>query len=255
MSTSTTHQQSLTDAGSETRPLMLDGEADGINIQSKNSGNDGRNTRRSYVQEEIIKGNNLQNDAGNIQRTLRTTSSGISINMLLTKQDKARLTFTNEQNDFLVANTTRIEEIEKLSTNMYLMARVQPTNIDSNVGLSYDSAVLSEEQTPSTSYVNPLFAKDNQEQKYLKQPKIINNTIGDDQIDRNIIFDKPNVDLNSSSVEHDNNIQAPYALEQLALNAYKEAEKQQISSNKVKQQNKVLTQQLELYKEKVQVLR
>ncbi|GKD61777.1 hypothetical protein Tco_1299286 [Tanacetum coccineum] len=41
-----------------------------VNIQSKNSGNDGRNIRRSYVQEEIIEGNNVQNDAGNIQRTL-----------------------------------------------------------------------------------------------------------------------------------------------------------------------------------------
>ncbi|GJW85791.1 hypothetical protein Tco_0158936 [Tanacetum coccineum] len=45
-------------------------QGDKINIQSKNSGNDGRNTRRSYVQEEIIEGKNVQNDAGNIQRTL-----------------------------------------------------------------------------------------------------------------------------------------------------------------------------------------
>ncbi|GJU09829.1 hypothetical protein Tco_1132225 [Tanacetum coccineum] len=45
-------------------------QGDRVNIQSRNSGNDGRNTRRSYVQEEIIKGNNVQNDAGNIQRTL-----------------------------------------------------------------------------------------------------------------------------------------------------------------------------------------
>ncbi|GJW40635.1 gag-pol polyprotein [Tanacetum coccineum] len=60
-------------------------------------------------------------------------------------------------------------------------------------------------QTPSTSYVNLLFAKDTQKQKYLKQPKIINNTIGDDQIDINIIFDKPNGDVNSGSVEYDNN--------------------------------------------------
>nr|GEW44223.1 hypothetical protein [Tanacetum cinerariifolium] len=47
-----------------------------VNTQSRNSGNDGRNTRRSYVKEEIIEGNNVYNDAGNIQRTLRTTSSG-----------------------------------------------------------------------------------------------------------------------------------------------------------------------------------
>ncbi|GJS79725.1 hypothetical protein Tco_0729606 [Tanacetum coccineum] len=56
-------------------------QADRVNIQSENSSNDGRNTRRSYVQEEIIKGNNVQNDAGNIQRTLRTTSSGTAVNV------------------------------------------------------------------------------------------------------------------------------------------------------------------------------
>nr|GEX27420.1 hypothetical protein [Tanacetum cinerariifolium]GEX28993.1 hypothetical protein [Tanacetum cinerariifolium] len=77
-----------------------------------------------------------------------------------------------------------------------------------------------------------LFAKDIQEQKYLKQPKIINKTIGDDQIDRNIMFDEQNEDVNSVSVEYDNNVQESYALEQLARNAYKEAEKQQIIAKK-----------------------
>ncbi|GJV43216.1 hypothetical protein Tco_1427752 [Tanacetum coccineum] len=118
-----------------------------------------------------------------------------------------------------------MEEIEELSANICLMARIQPANIDSDAGPSYDSAFLSEVQTPSTSYVNPLFAKDNQEQKYLTQPKIINKSIGDDQIDSNIIFDEPNEDVNSGSVENDNNVQDSYELEQLARNAYKEAEK------------------------------
>ncbi|GJT59039.1 retrovirus-related pol polyprotein from transposon TNT 1-94 [Tanacetum coccineum] len=165
-------------------------QADRVNIQSRNSGNDGRNTRRSYVQEEIIEGNNVQNDVGNTQRTLRTTSSGSAANvqcyncsekghyarncpkpkvqdskyfmeqMLLAKQDEAGVTLTDEQNDFLVADATRMEEIEELTS---------------------------------------------------------------------------------------------YELEKLARNAYKEAEKQQINAKKVKQQNKVLTQQLELYKEKVWV--
>nr|GEU72878.1 hypothetical protein [Tanacetum cinerariifolium] len=133
-----------------------------LQIQIKNFGNDGRNTIRSYVQEEVIEGNNVQNDAGNIYRTLRTTSSGTTTNVQC------------------------YNCIEK--------------------GPSYDSAFLSEVQIPSTSYVNLLFAKDKQEQKYMKQPKIINNTIGDDQTDSNIIFDEPNEDVNSSSVEYDNNV-------------------------------------------------
>ncbi|GJZ35591.1 hypothetical protein Tco_0581408 [Tanacetum coccineum] len=194
-------------------------QGDRVNIQSKNSGNDGRNIRRSYVQEKIIEGNNVQNDAGNIQRTLRATSSGTTAN------DEAGVILTDEHNDFLFAHATQMEDIEELSANICLMAMIQPANIDSDAGTSYDFAFLSKVQTLSTSYVNPLFAKDNQEQKYPKQPKIINNIIGDDQIDSNIIFDEPNDDVNSSSVEDNNNAQQSYELEQLDRNAYKEAEK------------------------------
>ncbi|GJR62038.1 ribonuclease H-like domain-containing protein [Tanacetum coccineum] len=204
----------------------------------------------------------FKNDAGNIQRTLRTTSSGTTANvqcyncsekghyvrnhpkprvwdskyfmeqMLLAKQDEARVIFTDEQNDFLLADASRMEEIKELSANICLMVRIQPADFDSNEGSSYDFAFLSEVQTPSTSYVNPLFAKETQEQKYPKQPKIINNTIGDDQIDSNIIFVEPNGDVNSGSVEYDNNVQESYYLEQLARNAYKEVEKQQIIAKK-----------------------
>nr|GEU69619.1 hypothetical protein [Tanacetum cinerariifolium] len=83
----------------------------------------------------------------------------------------------------------------------------------------YDYAFLNEVQTPSTSYGNPLLAKNNLEQKYPIQPNIINNTVGDDQIDSNIIFDDPNDDVNNSNVEDDYNAQESYELEQLARNA------------------------------------
>ncbi|GJY11592.1 hypothetical protein Tco_0380901 [Tanacetum coccineum] len=161
-------------------------QGDRVNIQSKNSGNDSRNIRRSYVQEEIIEG----------------------------------VILTDEQNDFLFADASRMEEIEELSANICLMAIIQPANIDFDAGPSYDSAFL------------------------------ISESIYDDQIDSNIIFDEPNGDVNSSSVENDNNAQESYELEQLAKNAYKEAEKQQIITKKVQQQNTVLTKQLESYKEK-----
>ncbi|GKA74071.1 retrovirus-related pol polyprotein from transposon TNT 1-94 [Tanacetum coccineum] len=258
-------------------------QADKVHIQSRNSGNDGRNIRRSYIQEEVIEGTNVQNDAGNTQRTLRTTSSGTATNvqcynysekghytrncpkprvqdskyfmeqMLLAKQDEAGVILTDEHNDFLFADASRMEEIEELSANICLMARIQPANFDSDEGPNYDYAFLREVQTPSTSYVNPLFAKDKQEQKYQKQPKIINNKIGDDQIDSNIIFDEPNEDVNSGSVKYDNNVQESHELEKLARNAFKEAKKQQIIAKKVQQQNTVLTKQLESYKEKVRV--
>nr|GEV83178.1 putative reverse transcriptase domain-containing protein [Tanacetum cinerariifolium] len=160
------------------------------------------------------------------QRTLRTSSSGTAAKfkrynysekdhyacncpkphvrdskyfmeqMLLAKLDEVGVILTDEQNDFLFADASGMEEIEELSANICLMARIQPANIDFDVGPSYDYAFLSEVQTPSTSYVNSLFATDNIEQ--------------------------------NGNVEEDNNVQQSYALEQLASNAYKEAEKQQI---------------------------
>ncbi|GJZ48553.1 retrovirus-related pol polyprotein from transposon TNT 1-94 [Tanacetum coccineum] len=194
-------------------------QGDRVNFQSKNSGNDGRNTRRSYVQEEVIESTNVQNDAGNIQRTLRTTSSGTIANVQCYNCSE-KVVLTYEQNYFLFADASRIEEIEELSANICLMAKIQPTNIDSEAGPSCNSAFLSEVQTPSTSYVNLLFARDNQD----------------------------------GSVEEDNNVQQSYEFEQLTRNAYREAEKQQIIAKKVQQQNIVLTKQLESYKEKVQEL-
>ncbi|GJU12817.1 integrase, catalytic region, zinc finger, CCHC-type containing protein, partial [Tanacetum coccineum] len=286
MSTSNTHQQSLADVGSKTRPLMLEREINGIKFPKvtvitkflnclqpewlkyvaqvhleKRLTKDTYDDLFDYLQQfeklEVIEGTNVQNDAGNIQRTLRTTSSGTAVNVQCyncSEKDEAGVILTDEHNDFLFADASRMEKIEKLSTNICLMAKIQPANYDYDAGPSDDSAFLSEVQTPSTSYVNPLYAKDKQEQKYLKQPKIINKTISDDQVDNNIIFDEPNEDVNSGSVKYDNNVQESYELEQLARNTYKEAEKQQIIAKKVQQQNIVLTKQLESYKEKLNAL-
>ncbi|GJU57348.1 copia protein [Tanacetum coccineum] len=51
-------------------------QGDRVNIQSRNSGNAGRNNRCACVQEEIVEGSNAPNETGNVQRTLRTSSSG-----------------------------------------------------------------------------------------------------------------------------------------------------------------------------------
>ncbi|GJT72120.1 retrovirus-related pol polyprotein from transposon TNT 1-94 [Tanacetum coccineum] len=220
-------------------------QADRVNIQSRNYGNDGKNTRRSYVQEEVIEGTNVHNDAGNIQRTIRTTSSGTTTNVQCYNcSEKGHYAHNCPKPR---VRDSKMEEIKELSANICLMARIQPTNFDSSAGASYDSAFVSKVQTPSTSYVNLLFSNDNQEQKYSKKPQTINNTIGDDQIDSNIIFNEPNVDVNSGSVEYDNNVQASYEIEQLAIKAYKEAEKQQIHANKADSQARRLEKDLQTH--------
>ncbi|GJW10410.1 retrovirus-related pol polyprotein from transposon TNT 1-94 [Tanacetum coccineum] len=159
-------------------------QGDRVNIQSNNSGNDGRNTRRTVANVQCYNCSEKGHYACNCPKP-------------------------------------RIWGY-KFPSRTDSASKIQPTNIDSDVGPSYDSAFLSEVQTPSTSYVNPLFAKDNQEQKYPTQPKIINKSIGDE----------PNEDANSGSVKNDNNVQNSYKLDQLARNVYKEAEKQQIIAKK-----------------------
>nr|GEU79850.1 integrase, catalytic region, zinc finger, CCHC-type, peptidase aspartic, catalytic [Tanacetum cinerariifolium] len=148
--------------------------------------------------------------------------------MLLAKQNEAGVILTDEQNDFLFADASRIEEIKDLSENICSMARIQPTNHSSGAGPCYDSAFISKVQSSSIN--------ENKEQMYPTHTKIINSAIGDDQIDSNIIFDTPNESVNSGSVEKDTHVPDLYALEQLARNAYQEAEKQQKFAHKV--QNK-----------------
>ncbi|GKA35660.1 hypothetical protein Tco_0722151 [Tanacetum coccineum] len=166
--------------------------------------------------------------------------------MLLAKQAEDGVIFTDIQNDFLFADASRMEEIKELNANICLMAMIQLANTTFDAGPSYDSAFVSEVQSSSI--------KDNQEQMYPTHTKIINNIIGDDQIDSNIIFDEPNGNVNSGSVEDDTHVPDLYVLEQLARNAYQEAKKQKLFAQKVQQQNTTLTSQLELYKERVRVL-
>ncbi|GKE13097.1 hypothetical protein Tco_1416648 [Tanacetum coccineum] len=64
--------------------------------------------------------------------------------MLLEKKDEAGVILSNKQNDFLLADATQMEEIEELSANICMMARIQKATTDSDEGLSYYSAFISE---------------------------------------------------------------------------------------------------------------
>ncbi|GJW40624.1 hypothetical protein Tco_0066469 [Tanacetum coccineum] len=176
-------------------------QADRGNIQSKNIRYDGIIARYSYnVQEETVEGSNVQKETEN-------DSKYFMEQILLAKKDEAGVILFNEQNDFLLADVVQMEELEELSANICMMAIIQPTNIDSDEGSSYDFAFISEVQTPSTSNMNPLFTDDDHEQTYHEQPKIIKSIIGDD----------PNVKVNNGNVDHDKNVHDSYELEQLAI--------------------------------------
>ncbi|GJU06395.1 retrovirus-related pol polyprotein from transposon TNT 1-94 [Tanacetum coccineum] len=229
-----TNNRLLSSSNTRNQAVM---EADIVNIQSRIIGNDGRSARRLYnVQEDTAEGSNVEKETENVQRNLQTSSSGNDTNvqcynynekghyarncpkprirdskyfieqMLLAKKDEAGAILSNEQNDFLLADVVQMEELEEPSANICMMAIIQPTNIDSDEGLSYDYAFISEVQTPSTSYMNPLFTDNDHEQ----------------------------------TVDHDKHAHDSYELEQLARNAYKEAEKQQMNNDEDKYLDDIL---------------
>ncbi|GJR96805.1 putative ribonuclease H-like domain-containing protein [Tanacetum coccineum] len=103
---------------------------------------------------------------------------------------------------------------------LFLMARIQHAKTDSDERPSNESTFIIKVQTPSTSFMNPLFSKSNHEQTYHEQPKIINFTNGDEQIISEIIFDDPNIEVNDGSIEHDKSAHdsCDNELEQLARN-------------------------------------
>ncbi|GKA06113.1 hypothetical protein Tco_0685233, partial [Tanacetum coccineum] len=142
----------------------------------------------------------------------------------LQRRMKLGLFFSMNKNDFLLADPAQMEELKELSTE--------------SIDKFHESIILQSDH----------------EQTYLEQHEIINSIIGNDQINSDIIFDDPNVEVNDGKVEHDKNSHDAQdnALELLARNAYKEAQKQSLLAKKVKQQNVKLTKQLEQYKETIQ---
>nr|GEU29787.1 hypothetical protein [Tanacetum cinerariifolium] len=124
---------------------------------------------------------------------------------LLAKNDEAGIILTNVQNDFLLAGASKIEELEILSTNKCMMAIIQQADNNPKDRTIYDPSFISDVQNPSTSFMNPLFSQSDHDQTYHEQHEIIKPTICIDQINSDIIFVDPNVEVNDERVEHNKN--------------------------------------------------
>ncbi|GKF36401.1 integrase, catalytic region, zinc finger, CCHC-type containing protein [Tanacetum coccineum] len=116
---------------------------DRVNIQSRNSGN------TSTVQCYNCSGK--RHYARNCPKPRVRDSIYFMEQMLLAKQDEAGVILTDEHNDFLFADATRMEEIKELSPNICLMARIQPADNTSDAGPSYDFVFISEVQSSSNN--------------------------------------------------------------------------------------------------------
>ncbi|GKE84773.1 hypothetical protein Tco_1558515 [Tanacetum coccineum] len=129
---------------------------------------------------EIVEGSNAPNETGNVQRTLRTSSSGNTSIVQCYNCSDIMLGIIQSQ-EFGTRNT---------SWNKCCW--------QNRMKLDYDSAFISEVQSSSNNK--------NEEQMYPTHTKNINSTIDDDQIDSDIIFDSPNGNVNIGIIEKDTHV-------------------------------------------------
>ncbi|GJW11713.1 putative reverse transcriptase domain-containing protein [Tanacetum coccineum] len=133
------------------------------------------------------------------------------------------LNLSNEENDFML-DTSYGEELEELTATVMLMARLQPADENAETVPSYDAKAVSQVHASS---------KVHEQVSYGKRKTIIQ-TMDDDQIDSNIIFDDPFVENNGGTSEHDSTAHDEYReIQMLAYNVQREAENRKRLNNEL----------------------
>ncbi|GJR49799.1 putative ribonuclease H-like domain-containing protein [Tanacetum coccineum] len=161
--------------------------------------------------------------------------------MLLAMKDEAGSNLNNEENDFML-DTLHGEDLEEFTAAIMLMDRLQPADDNDENVPSYDAKVVS--QVHSSSKVH--------EQVSHGKRKNIIQTMDNDQIDSNIIFDDSFMEHNGGTSEHDSTAHDEYReIQMLAYNVQREAENQKRLSNALIKQNDLLQRELETFKDRV----
>ncbi|GKA19267.1 integrase, catalytic region, zinc finger, CCHC-type containing protein [Tanacetum coccineum] len=277
MSTSKTYQQSLADAGSENRPPMLERGAMMGNFwillsipnDIYNSVDACTSAKDMWKRVKRLMRGTIQNK---VDRETRFTNK---FDQFVAEPGEALVSVYNhfaqlmndlERNDMhfpiVTINTKFLNSLQpewlKYVTQVRLAKRLTVDSRKIVKGIEYSNdgpKMFKGLFEPRLQEILQLFNATTVVEKDIMLGIVQSqDTIGDDQIDSNIILDSSNGNDNSGSIEKDTHVPDLCALERLARNAYQEAEKQQIFAQKVQKQNTTLTSQLELYKERVRVL-
>ncbi|GJW11578.1 putative ribonuclease H-like domain-containing protein [Tanacetum coccineum] len=175
------------------------------------------------------------------QKTTVHDSKYFREQMLLAMKDEDGSNLSHEENDFM-PDTSYGEELEELTTEVMLMARLQPADENAETVPSYDAKAVS--QVHASSKVH--------EQVSHGKCKTIIQTTDDDQIDSNIIFDDQFMENNGCTSKHDLTDHDEYReIQMLAYNVQREAENQKHLNNKLKKQKDLLQRELETFKDRV----
>ncbi|GKB45755.1 putative pectate lyase, partial [Tanacetum coccineum] len=183
-----------TSSNTRNKIFIQDGRVD---IQSKNVGyveNGGINSGRIAVNQ----GNNVENDfvqknVGNAQRNLRTTAN-------YGKTPTIQCYNCNGKGHY--RRKCSKHGLEEINASVIMMACIQPANNDFDVEPTYNFDFVSEVNDSQIKLINGLFLKSDHEQRNHAQSETIKPTYVDDQIDNNIIFDNPYLEVNGGQVEH-----------------------------------------------------
>ncbi|GJU26613.1 putative ribonuclease H-like domain-containing protein [Tanacetum coccineum] len=125
--------------------------------------------------------------------------------MLLATKDEARSNLKDEENDFMLDNSYEDKTLEELTAAIITMARIQPADDNDVTEQNYDAKAVSEANAS-----HKMIPKGVHEHKNHGKRKTVVNTLDDDQIDSNIIFNDHYVENNGGSVEHDSNAHDQY---------------------------------------------
>nr|GEU77848.1 integrase, catalytic region, zinc finger, CCHC-type, peptidase aspartic, catalytic [Tanacetum cinerariifolium] len=148
---------------------------------------------------------------------------------ILAMKDEARINLNDEENNFTLNNSYGVETLEKLTTVVIMMARIQSADDNAATKPSYDAKAISEVNASTRIH----------EQVNHVQRKTIIHTSDDDQIDSNIIFDDPYVENNGCTFEHDSTVHDEYHdIKMLAYNVQRESKNKKRLNNELQNQNK-----------------
>nr|GEU93657.1 retrovirus-related Pol polyprotein from transposon TNT 1-94 [Tanacetum cinerariifolium] len=190
-----------------------------VNIQTKDAGYGGNaNKNAGRNRNQVFNAGNLSDESNMIvQRKPKfCDAKNFREQMLLAMKDEARSNLTNKENDFMLDNSYG-EELEDLTGVVMLMTRLQPADDNVETVQSYDAEVVSQVNGSSKAY----------EHVSHKKHKTIIQTMNDDQIGSNIIFDDLFVKNNGGTSEHDSHAHDEYhEIQMLAYNVQREAENQ-----------------------------
>ncbi|GJV80895.1 hypothetical protein Tco_1516765 [Tanacetum coccineum] len=188
-----TNNRLCTSSNTRNQAVINDGRVD---IQTKNAGY-GRNGNKNAGRQNRNQAANAGNGhyARDCPKPKVRDVKYFREQMLLAMKDEAGGTLNDEENDFMLDNAYEDETLEELTAVVIMMVQIQPTDDNAETELKNNVEVVSEVNALHIDLIISMISKGVHEHTNHEKLKTVINTSDDDQIDCNIIFDDPYVEI------------------------------------------------------------